>query len=62
MVLFGMVSNGVIWFGVKWCQVSVETLESLGRILNKYLGNSVGDEKLDNSDGSKYTLKVHERA
>ena len=28
----------------------------------KYLGNSVEDEKLDNSDESKYTLKVHERA
>ena len=29
MVLFGMMSNGVIWFGVKWCQVSVAILESL---------------------------------
>lgn len=24
-----MVSNGVEWCGVKWCQVSVTTLESL---------------------------------
>ena len=29
MVWYRMVSNGVEWCGVKWCQVSVMTLESL---------------------------------
>ena len=29
MVWCRMVSNGVEWCGVKWCQVSVMTLESL---------------------------------
>ena len=29
MVWCRMVSNGVEWYGDKWCQVSVMTLESL---------------------------------
>ena len=37
MVWCRMVSNGVEWCGVKWCQVSVMTLESLVGTIECYL-------------------------